>query len=1579
MKEQQSIEKQETFLLKDLQRSYYYGRNGSVKEKPIFLYTTFSCEHYDTKRMETAICRVIENCDALRCRILSDGTQTILPWNDSMHYEIPVEDISKMSAEKQQEWLEKRSKEIMNLDLDPQVPPMMHMEATKISETTTILHLYLDGLIVDWGSCENIFSDLDLAYTHPEKPLLKRTSFQEYVEAVFQRKETAEYQKNRKFWENLVDQFPEEPQLPLEENYEKKNHDVYMEEKVFLKEEQWHAVTAFAAAHQISTFAILLTAFCRVVGRYSENEEFLMNVPIPFRPSQISGVETVTGECSDFILFPYHPVIGETILEEARRLEQEWNTICAHQPFYGTDVIDIYQRKNDVYNKMLAPVVFTDFTTIPEAKMESLVKKRLNTHTSQIWLDLVIYKIGSDVVVNFDSSKNILKKGILSKIAKEFQNAVLLIPEWNGIKEFPLLKEDIEKIEQYNRTDATFSKQSYAELIQQSMNQFAGRPAICCEDHAESYQTFFTEVQEMIGFLDEFQIELHKRIAVLLGKGKLLLLAAQGIVLSGHVYAPLDYDYPIDVLENCLNRLDAKLIITDDKWYGSLKSKQYPVLHVKDIALSEQKKADFKICQPNDPVVVIHTSGSTGLPKAAELSHGGLLNCLRFSQREFQVTEQDCILAVTNHCHDMSLYDLFGMFICGASVAIMEQENWMDPYVWRDLMEQYHVTMWNSVPSLMTAFLDILEEDAEEPIQNLRLLIHGGDYFTPAEAQKLWKIHPDLILYNVGGPTEATIWSIYHKITKKDVENGVIPYGRPIHNMKFQLFHNGMKAVPVGVKGLMYISGIGDVSGYIDGRDSEKFVTDQNGTLWYNTGDIGKLTEDAVMLFYGRKDNQIKRFGKRIELDGIENVAREWDGVENVKVLLIQENMELILFYTTSQSVNRSDLKNHMEKELPEYMLPNDYIEMETLPLTHNGKINSKKLISYYKENCQGQQKEVAFQFTKEQMQPIMDLFQQCLHLEQPVEQNDNFFRLGGNSLIAMQFISEVKKKFYSKIELSDIFSNPIIGVLCDHILQTASEMPKKSVDHHVVMESDCYRLTPVQKILFISNLTGKRTTFTILTGYIEIHSPVQVENMKKAIQYAVEQYDALHFVFGLDEEGEPYQKKGVNSISAETIFDVVETDSLKETIKIAAQNPLDLTNGISCHFTLAKDKNRSNESCLIAVIHHIVADEQAFMMIFEDIMRIYDILEKKGTYQKKNQGSDKYGRYLVQKEHSNHLETISYWDNLFQNDTVLECPIFSASNHSDNSDQGKTETFFVSATEIQKYESICQKNDVTLFTGLLSAIVISLCSVLHQKELSVFIPFTDRIQYSTDQSFGMYIDDLLIYNQIKEQETFADFLKSEMKTFMDAYQAGTDAMYASLKKQKLEQKYFKNRMKFPFFDLMNADRTEIRSESLSISQVAYYSDENTAERDLSYLVEYHNDNYEFRLGHILKFVSSDTAKLLIERFQMVLREAIENENFDVASFIMHLEETKEPPKKTAETLKKQVQQAWKEVLNVEEIGDDVNFFDAGGYSFLLYKLNAALKKQTGLKVPFMDLMEYTTIQSMSDHLLELEDEEESI
>ena len=484
---------------------------------------------------------------------------------------------------------------------------------------------------------------------------------------------------------------------------------------------------------------------------------------------------------------------------------------------------------------------------------------------------------------------------------------------------------------------------------------------------------------------------------------------------------------------------------------------------------------------------------------------------------------------------------------------------------------------------------------------------------------------------------------------------------------------------------------------------------------------------------------------------------------------------------------------------------------------------------------------------------------------------------------------------------------------------------------------------------------------------------------MKKAIQYAVEQYDALHFVFGLDEEGEPYQKKGVNSISAETIFDVVETDSLKETIKIAAQNPLDLTNGISCHFTLAKDKNRSNESCLIAVIHHIVADEQAFMMIFEDIMRIYDILEKKGTYQKKNQGSDKYGRYLVQKEHSNHLETISYWDNLFQNDTVLECPIFSASNHSDNSDQGKTETFFVSATEIQKYESICQKNDVTLFTGLLSAIVISLCSVLHQKELSVFIPFTDRIQYSTDQSFGMYIDDLLIYNQIKEQETFADFLKSEMKTFMDAYQAGTDAMYASLKKQKLEQKYFKNRMKFPFFDLMNADRTEIRSESLSISQVAYYSDENTAERDLSYLVEYHNDNYEFRLGHILKFVSSDTAKLLIERFQMVLREAIENENFDVASFIMHLEETKEPPKKTAEILKKQVQQAWKEVLNVEEIGDDVNFFDAGGYSFLLYKLNAALKKQTGLKVPFMDLMEYTTIQSMSDHLLELEDEDESI
>jgi amino acid adenylation domain-containing protein len=517
-------------------------------------------------------------------------------------------------------------------------------------------------------------------------------------------------------------------------------------------------------------------------------------------------------------------------------------------------------------------------------------------------------------------------------------------------------------------------------------------------------------------------------IFVFMDRSPLLVASLQAIHRVGRTYIPLDPQHPVERITAILDQVPSGLILTESHLIDRLPTTREIIDVDELLSLSQALSPPLELVyvHPESPAYIIFTSGSTGNPKGVTVPRRALDNFLNSMEKEPGLTSEDRLLAVTTVAFDISILELFLPLKVGAELFLLDKDESRDPQAIISALEEYDITVMQATP----ATWKMMVETGWKGKKNLKILC-GGETLSPELADDLLNRCDEL--WNMYGPTETTVWSTIDR-----VERGKpISIGKPIDNTDIYILNETLKPEPKGAVGDLYIGGVGLALGYYNRPDltGKLFVSNplKEGERLYKTGDLARYREDGSLECLGRSDFQVKIRGFRVELGEIESALLAWEGITNVVVhpQILRNNMkELVAYIVSKTAVESAELVTFLSRTLPDYMIPSHFISLDDFPLNPSGKIDRNKL----------PRPQMGDDILLEDDPSSLSAEEKILYVWRKVLQrqliggDNNFFEIGGNSILAVQALREINTLCGVTLSLSSFFKYPVAKILAEQI-----------------------------------------------------------------------------------------------------------------------------------------------------------------------------------------------------------------------------------------------------------------------------------------------------------------------------------------------------------------------------------------------------------------------------------------------------------------------------------------------------------------------------------------------------------------
>ncbi len=687
------------------------------------------------------------------------------------------------------------------------------------------------------------------------------------------------------------------------------------------------------------------------------------------------------------------------------------------------------------------------------------------------------------------------------------------------------------------------------------------------------------------------------RVLILMEMSIYVPIAMLACIKLGVPYIPLDVDTPSDRISYIIEDSEAKFVISSQSQNDFLSQFSIKVFEIECYEQMNEITNPKVELNSNSPLYIIYTSGTTGKPKGVVVNNRNMVNYVNWFTLFARVTDRDKAMLVSSFSFDLGYTSVYSSLLNGAELHLLSKEQYSNVPYMLGYIDKQSVTFFKLTPSLFS----LLKTDSNfinYNLSSLRLVILGGEKLRIDDIKGFKESYKNCEFVNHYGPTETTVGTIAKYISESEYttfeQHSIL--GKAITNNEVYILNSSNEIMPVGILGEIVVGGLGVSDGYLHRKElnAEKFITlpELSKSVLYKTGDLGRLLPTGEFEFFGRIDNQVKIRGYRVELDEVKQAIKKYEGITDVVITTYNRNnnISLCAYYVSDRDIVAKLLREYLLIQLPDYMIPTYFTSIAKIPITLNGKIDFKALPE---PSIDLSDREIVLPRNDTEKRLAM-VWQDVLGISENLSIDDNFFDLGGDSILAIQMSSTAKSEGLN-IEVKDIMQNPTIRQLG---AITKVDMGKNVISQEPIMGE--VQLSPIQKRFF-----ERLGALNHWNQSIVLHSktPVDTYILRNAFEILLERHDMLRAVYTEADHG--FEQSVGNLQDKESMYRFmvinVETEITSTIIEEKGnelQNSLDIANGLIAVFAVIQN---SKEQYILMIIHHLVVDGVSWRIIVSD------------------------------------------------------------------------------------------------------------------------------------------------------------------------------------------------------------------------------------------------------------------------------------------------------------------------------------------------------------------------------------------
>ncbi len=1392
-------EKKEYYVLSSAQKRLYILQQMNPD------FTTYNMpgiiplgEGADIKGLETTFKKLIKRHESLRTSFHMEGGEPVQKVHPRVDFEIDY-------FPSPPSLLTAASQFICPFDLS--LAPLLRVGLVKTGEKNYTLLVDMHHIISD-GESHLILEEDFMRLYRGEELMPLRIQYKDYAQWRHSGPVKERIEQQEAYW---LKQFEGElPVLSLPYDFPRPALQSFEGNSLVfqLGEEETAALRNLAVETGSTLFIVLLSLFGILLSRLSGQEDIVVGVPAAGRGH--ADLEPVIGMFVNTLALRVFPV-GDSSFDTFLK-ETKITAVAAleNQEYQFEDLIDRVEANRDISRNPLFDVMLALQNMDPispgnhepagtpgvSEPVPGSLPFDVEQKTAKFDLELIAHEFERRLSFSLEYAVKLFKPRTVQRYMNYFRRILRAVtgPGGRGQKLAdidilsPMEKEQLLFEFNNTKTDVVRDK-DYSQLFSDTAAAHPLRIAAHYNNRQITYEELDNQSNRMAHLLRAHGVTAGSVTALYLKRGLEMLIAILGVFKAGGAYLPLEVDYPENRVENILRDSEAGIAATETDYLetlenarGSLPSLKHVVcLGTGGIPRDYPAAAPGITNAPDNLAYIIYTSGTTGKPKGVMIHQQGMINHLYAKIDHLSIVPDDTVAQTASVCFDISVWQFLSALVKGGRTLIIDKQMVMEPgrFLWA--LQRGRVTILESVPSLLTAFLESMEGEEDKGLNHLRWMVPTGEALNVPLVREWYKRYPGIKLVNAYGPTEASDDVTHYVVDEVPPETQKsIPIGKPLQNLHIYVLDRFLKLCPVGVRGEICVAGIGVGKGYW--KDSEKTrrafvpnpyreeIGDGDYARLYKTGDVGYFREDGNIECLGRLDNQVKIRGNRIELGDIENHLLTHPLVKEAVLTVGGKGTEKYLsaYIVGRETVDSAQLKEYLAETLPDYMLPSYFFSLEEIPLTPNGKVDRKALPSASAD--------AAVDTGRGYIPPaglvekeLVRIWSGILEVEEKsIGIEDSFFDLGGHSLRAVILAAKIHKAFDTKVPLVEIFKRPNIKELAEYVKGNAKE---RYIPVEPAEKKEYYVLSPAQKRLYILHRMNPDSIVYNVPFYVPLPTEYEKRELKDIIRLLLKRHESLRTSFFLV-NNEPVQKiHPFDEVELKIdYFDLtgIRDEDGEEEEALAAfkrfTRPFDLAAAPLARLGLVKKRSGG---VLMIDMHHIVTDEVSEQVFMEDVAAY---MESKELPPLRLQYKDfaQWQNSPRRKEETAKME--AYWLKCFEGDLPqLKLPL-------DFNRTGRPgpEGYIISVLPgpvTGKLMALSKERDVTLFMLFLALYTIFLSRITGTEDIVVGTVTAGRGHSDLDRIIGMFVNTLAIRGYPRAELTFNQFLEDVKTRTLGAFE----------------------------------------------------------------------------------------------------------------------------------------------------------------------------------------------------------------